>query len=102
MQKARSHSDVMSELLQLVSSRFQVLFHSPSGVLFDFPSRYWFTVGQTRVFRLSPWSGRIPAEFPVLRSTWDTSRSLENLAYRTFTFFGVTSQTLLLFSPVSH
>src|SRR5699024_10296720 len=29
----------------LVSARFQVLFHSPSGVLFTFPSRYWFTIG---------------------------------------------------------
>ena len=24
---------------------FQVLFHSPPGVLFTFPSRYWFTIG---------------------------------------------------------
>src|SRR5699024_12675704 len=29
----------------LVSARFQVLFHSPPGVLFTFPSRYWFTIG---------------------------------------------------------
>lgn len=28
-----------------VGTRFQVLFHSPSGVLFTFPSRYWFTIG---------------------------------------------------------
>src|SRR5699024_1841973 len=28
-----------------VSTRFQVLFHPPSGVLFTFPSRYWFTIG---------------------------------------------------------
>ena len=90
------------ELRPLVGLWFQVLFHSPPGVLFDFPSRYWFTFGQIRVFRLSPWSGWIPAEFPVLRSTWDPSRSLENLAYRTFTLFGVTSQTLPLFSPVPH
>jgi hypothetical protein len=32
-------------LRQLVSKRFQVLFHSPPGVLFTFPSRYWFTIG---------------------------------------------------------
>ncbi len=30
---------------QLVNTRFQVLFHSPPGVLFTFPSRYWFTIG---------------------------------------------------------
>jgi hypothetical protein len=29
----------------LVGNRFQVLFHSPPGVLFTFPSRYWFTIG---------------------------------------------------------
>ena len=34
----RSHFDVLSVL---VSTRFQVLFHSPPGVLFTFPSRYY-------------------------------------------------------------
>src|SRR5699024_2626102 len=29
----------------LVSTRFQVLFHSPPWVLFTFPSRYLFTIG---------------------------------------------------------
>ena len=29
----------------VVGTRFQVLFHSPPGVLFTFPSRYWFTIG---------------------------------------------------------
>ena len=44
MQKARSHPPVGPKtnprLLPLVCTRFQVLFHSPSGVLFTFPSRY--------------------------------------------------------------
>lgn len=35
----------MNGLELLVGTRFQVLFHSPSGVLFTFPSRYWFTIG---------------------------------------------------------
>ena len=34
----RSHVDVLSVL---VSTRFQVLFHSPPGVLFTFPSQYY-------------------------------------------------------------
>ena len=42
LQKARSHGT--SPLLLLVSTQFQVLFHSPSGVLFAFPSRYLFTI----------------------------------------------------------
>ena len=35
-----------------VGTRFQVLFHSPPGVLFAFPSRYWFTIGRQVVFSL--------------------------------------------------
>ena len=42
LQKARSHHNGL-ELV--VGTRFQVLFHSPPGVLFTFPSRYWFTIG---------------------------------------------------------
>ena len=44
MQKARSHPKLhpkaQPRLLPLVCIRFQVLFHSPSGVLFTVPSRY--------------------------------------------------------------
>ena len=43
LQKARRHTLIVLRLF--VSARFQVLFHSPSGVLFTFPSRYWFTIG---------------------------------------------------------
>ena len=39
LQKVRSHTN--NVLLQLVSAGFQVLFHSPPGVLFTFPSRYY-------------------------------------------------------------
>ena len=42
MQKARRSS---YEVRQLVDIQFQVLFHSPPGVLFTFPSRYLFTIG---------------------------------------------------------
>ena len=38
----RSHFNVLSVL---VSTRFQVLFHSPPGVLFTFPSRYCSSIG---------------------------------------------------------
>ena len=36
----------IAPLLLLVSIRFQVLFHSPFGVLFTFPSLYWCTIGR--------------------------------------------------------
>ena len=39
LQKVRHHTRMV--LCLLVSSRFQVLFHSPPGVLFTFPSRYY-------------------------------------------------------------
>ena len=58
-----------SLLLPLVGTRFQVLFHSPSGVLFTFPSRYCFTIGHGRVFSLGGWSPQIPTGFLVSRRT---------------------------------
>ena len=36
----------------LVGARFQVLFHSPPGVLFTFPSRYLFTIGRQEYLAL--------------------------------------------------
>jgi hypothetical protein len=38
----RSHIKVLPPI---VGTRFQVLFHSPPGVLFTFPSRYCFAIG---------------------------------------------------------
>ena len=40
-------------------------FHSPSGVLFTFPSRYWFTIGRTLIFSLGEWSPQLPTGFHV-------------------------------------
>ena len=42
----------MNVLSVLVGTRFQVLFHSPPGVLFTFPSRYCFAIGHQVLFRL--------------------------------------------------
>src|SRR5687768_3646137 len=56
-------------LLPLVGTRFQVLFHSPPGVLFTFPSRYWCTIGHGRVCSLGGWSPQIPTGFLVSRRT---------------------------------
>ena len=62
-------SSVLS-LRPLVGTRFQVLFHSPPGVLFTFPSRYLFTIGHERVFSLTRWSSQIPTGFLVSCGTW--------------------------------
>src|SRR6266540_3418728 len=58
-----------NELRQLVGSRFQVLFHSPPGVLFTFPSRYWFTIGRQGVLSLRGWAPQIRTGFHVPRTT---------------------------------
>jgi hypothetical protein len=44
----------------LVNTRFQVLFHSPPGVLFTFPSRYLSAIGRKWVFSLGRWSSLLP------------------------------------------
>ena len=53
----------------LVGTRFQVLLTPLAGVLFTFPSRYWFTIGRRLVFSLGRWSSRIPTGFHVSRGT---------------------------------
>ena len=57
----------------LVYTRFQVLFHSPPGVLFTFPSRYLFSIGHLVVFSLRGWSLLIHTGFLVSRTTPDSS-----------------------------
>ena len=56
-------------LPQFVSIGFQVLFHSPPGVLFTFPSRYYFAIGHLVVFSLGGWSPLLPTGFLVSRGT---------------------------------
>ena len=67
LQKARRHT--VKVLRLLVGARFQALFHSPLGVLFTFPSRYWFAIGRGRVFSLGGWSPLLRAGFHVPRAT---------------------------------
>ena len=59
-------------LYLLVNIGFQVLFHSPPGVLFTFPSRYFSTIGHQGVFRLGRWSSLLQTGFHVSRPTLDT------------------------------
>ena len=48
---------------------FRLSFNSPPGVLFAFPSQYWFTIGRSRVFSLGGWSPHLRTGFHVSRST---------------------------------
>src|SRR5690625_2283701 len=67
-------------LLLFVCIRFQVLFHSPPGVLFAFPSRYWFTIGRLRVFSLGGWSPHLQTGFHVSRPTSLTPSTTESIS----------------------
>ena len=69
LQKVRGHT--CEVLPQLAGTAFQVLFHSPPGVLFTFPSQYCFAIGHQVVFRLGGWSPRLPTGFLVSRGTLD-------------------------------
>ena len=52
-----------SRLRLLVGTRFQELFHSPSGVLFTFPSRYLYTIGHQGYLALESGLPRFPRDF---------------------------------------
>ena len=72
----------------VVSIGFHVLFHSPTGVLFTFPSRYYFTIGHLGVFSLTRWSSLIHTGFHVPHATRDIQKKGEGFDYWTFTIFG--------------
>src|SRR6185503_6945700 len=58
-----------ARLRRVVGTRFQVLFHSPPGVLFTFPSRYSSAIGHQEVFRLTRWSWQIHGRFQESAAT---------------------------------
>ena len=51
----------------------RIFFTPRLGVLFTFPSQYWFAIGLSGVFSLTGWSRLIRAEFLVFRVTQDTA-----------------------------
>ena len=90
---ARSTKSTRSlSLPLLVNIGFQVLFHSPPGVLFTFPSRYCFTIGHQVVFSLGRWSSLLPTRFHVSRGTLDQNLINVAFTYRTITSYGLTFQ----------
>ena len=72
----KSTTSHLNVLCLLVNIGFQVLFHSPPGVLFNFPSRYFFTIGYQLVFSLTEWSPLFHTRFHVPRTTLDTTLSI--------------------------
>src|SRR5690625_3654323 len=90
LQKVRRQAHQALRLI--VSTRFQVLFHSPSGVLFTFPSRYWFTIGRQEYLALERGRPSFPRDFTCPEVLKDHRSPLILFAYRAFTFCGATFQ----------
>ena len=93
-------------LRRIVCDRFQVLFHSPPGVLFTVPSRHWSAIGHQGVFRLDGWSRRIHAEFQGSRATWDVPKEDDVIRVRDchplrYGFPAASTSTPLCHSPPS-
>jgi hypothetical protein len=76
---------------------FRFYFTPLAGVLFAFPSRYWFTIGQSGVFSLGGWSPHIQTGCHVSRPTRST-HSICIFKYGAITLYGRTFQTV----PLTH
>ena len=84
LQKARCHQ--INWLQLLVRTQFQDLFHSPSGVLLTFPSRYLFTIDRKIYLALEGGPSRFNQGFTCpgllntvndkVSNTWHTRLSL--------------------------
>ena len=83
-------------LPRLVDIRFQKLFTPLAGVLFTFPSRYWFTIGHQVVFSLGRWSSQLPTGFHVSRCTQEPPTVHLDFVYGAITLFGQPSQVVRL------
>src|SRR5260363_120504 len=53
----------------------------PSRVLFAFPSRYWFTIGRSRVFSLGGWSPHLQTGYHVSRPTFRIPSSTHQFSH---------------------
>ena len=73
---------------------FRYYFTPLTGVLFTFPSRYWFTIGRRGVFSLGSWSTQIPTGFHVSRGTRELYKEgTQPFTYGAFTLYGGSFQS---------
>ena len=95
MQKVRRHSLILADRAPTVCKRpVSDLFHSPFGVLFTFPSRYLFTIGQSGVFSLGGRSPHVQTAFRRVR-LYSRAKILA-FAYRTITYYCCAFHHILL------
>ena len=99
--KSPAHSSIgtpspINGLRSFVSIWFHVLFHSPYGVLFTFPSRYLFAIGRSQYLALEDGPPGFLQDFssPVVLGKFLWRYCL--FKYETFTLYGASFQKLLL------
>ena len=83
-------------LRPLVGVRFQVLFHSPSGVLFTFPSRYLSAIGHLGVLSLGGWSPQLRTAFHECGPTQERHQEVSDFVYGTVALYGARFHALRL------
>ena len=72
----------------LVGIRFQVLFHSPPGVLFTFPSRYLFTIGHHGYLALESGLPSFPRDFSCPAVLRLPAEGVYSFDYGSLTLYG--------------
>src|ERR1700752_431401 len=80
---------------------FRYYFTPLTGVLFTFPSRYSFTIGQSVIFSLTGWSPQIPAGLHVSCGTRVPARVWSIFNYRAVTVSGRPFHAVHL-TPLAH
>ena len=96
LQKVRRRA--YKALRQFVNTGFQVLFHSPPGVLFTFPSQYYALSVTKEYSALGGGPPDFPQGFSCLVVLWIPPLPTVFM-YGAFTLYGLTSQTVLLSIP---
>ena len=91
----------LNVLPQLVNTGFQVLFHSPPGVLFTFPSQYYALSVTKEYLALEGGPSDFPQGFSCLVVLWILPLPIVFM-YETFTLFGLTSQTVPLTNQLAY
>ena len=98
LQKVRRRTNV---LRQLVNTGFQVLFHSPPGVLFTFPSQYYALSVTKEYLALEGGPSDFPQGFSCLAVLWILPLPIVFM-YGAFTLSGPPSQAVPLTNQLTY
>jgi hypothetical protein len=90
-----------TRLYRFVRRQFQFLFHWASRPSFHLSLTVLVHYRFQTIFSLGGWFPRIPTVY-VHRGTQDTHRAFIGFAYKTFTFYGLLFQAVLLPQKVPH